>query len=106
MAIKTDGTCWLWGNNGSGQLGDNTTTTKSSPIQTISGGTNWAQIAGGSHSMAIKTDGTCWLWGYNGYGQLGDNTITHKSSPIQTISGGNNWAQIAGGGNHSMAIKV
>jgi alpha-tubulin suppressor-like RCC1 family protein len=55
MAIKTDGTCWLWGYNGSGQLGDNTTINKSSPIQTISGGNNWAQIAGGdNHSMAIK----------------------------------------------------
>ena len=47
---------WLWGINNYGQLGDNTITHKSSPVQTISGGTDWAQIAGGYyHSLAIKT---------------------------------------------------
>ena len=32
-AIKNDGTLWLWGANTSGQLGDNTTVNKSSPVQ-------------------------------------------------------------------------
>ena len=104
-AIKTDGTLWLWGYNGYGGLGDNTIAHKSSPIQTIAGGTNWKLVAGGSyHTTAIKTDGTLWLWGYNAYGGLGDNTIAHKSSPVQTIAGGTNWKQVAGGGYHSAAI--
>ena len=38
---------WLWGYNAYGQLGDNTVVTKSSPVQTISGGTNWKSVAGG-----------------------------------------------------------
>jgi alpha-tubulin suppressor-like RCC1 family protein len=41
VGIKTDGTLWTWGYNGTGCLGDNTTTPKSSPIQTTAGGTNW-----------------------------------------------------------------
>jgi alpha-tubulin suppressor-like RCC1 family protein len=45
--IKTDGTLWLWGNNNSGQLGDNTTVNKSSPVQTVAFGTNWLRSSGG-----------------------------------------------------------
>jgi alpha-tubulin suppressor-like RCC1 family protein len=107
-AIKTDGTLWLWGgNNYGGRLGDNTITHKSSPVQTVAGGTNWKQVACGSiHTAAIKTDGTLWLWGFNTYGQLGDNTITHRSSPIQTISGGTNWKQVGAGSLHTAAIKT
>jgi alpha-tubulin suppressor-like RCC1 family protein len=53
-AIKTDGTLWIWGANDFGQLGDNTVVGKSSPIQTVAGGTNWKQVsAGDSHTAAI-----------------------------------------------------
>jgi alpha-tubulin suppressor-like RCC1 family protein len=106
-AIKTDGTLWLWGVGGSGRLGDNTATIKSSPVQTVSGGTNWRQVSlGGLHSAAIKTDGTLWLWGAGTSGQLGNNTTTNRSSPVQTVSGGNNWRQVSLGNLHSAAIKT
>lgn len=95
-AIKTDGTLWMFGNNDVGQLGDNSTTGKSSPVQTVAGGTNWKQVACGlKFTTAIKTDGTLWLWGNNGYGEIGDNSITHKSSPVQTVAGGTNWKQVS-----------
>jgi alpha-tubulin suppressor-like RCC1 family protein len=105
-AIKTDGTLWMWGYNNNGQLADNTRTSKSSPIQTIAGGTNWKQVSAGGHVAAIKTDGTLWLWGYNLYGQLGDNTSTNQSSPVQTISGGTNWKSITSGVYTTVAIKT
>ena len=106
-AIKTDGTLWTWGSNYDGRLGDNTTVRKSSPVQTIAGGTDWSKVASaGSHTAAIKTDGTLWLWGYNYHGQLGDDTRTNRSSPIQTIAGGTNWSSVACGGAHTAAIKT
>ena len=106
VAIKTDGTLWVYGYNAYVQLGDNTTSSKSSPVQTIAGGTNWKQVAGGNrHSAAIKTDGTLWTWGANTYGTLGDNTNVDKSSPVQTITGGTNWKQVACGSSHNVAIK-
>ena len=54
------GSLWMWGSTVSGKwadgpLGDNTTVSKSSPVQTISGGTNWAQPAIGPHCGAIRT---------------------------------------------------
>jgi alpha-tubulin suppressor-like RCC1 family protein len=106
-AIKTDGTLWTWGFNSYGQLGDNTTVAKSSPVQTIAGGTNWKQVGCGRyHIAAIKTDGTLWLWGLNNYGQLGDNTAVAKSSPVQTISAGTNWKLVGCGLGHTAAIKT
>ncbi len=106
-AIKTDGTLWTWGNNDHGQLGDNTTAHKSSPAQTVAGGTNWKYVSCGvAHVVAIKTDGTLWSWGNNGHGQLGDNTITHRSSPIQTIVNGTNWKVISTPHRSTVALKT
>jgi len=106
-AIKTDGSLWAWGNNRFGQLGDNTANNnKSSPVQTIAGGNNWAQVACGYGAAAIKTDGSLWLWGYNYYGQLGDGTTLNKSSPVQTIAGGNNWKRVSVSTTNAMAIKT
>jgi hypothetical protein len=106
LAIKTDGTLWLWGQNSEGQLGDNTLVNKSSPIQTIRRGTDWKQVATGCarHTVAIKTNGSLWVWGLNSSGQLGDATIDNKSSPIM-VSGGT-WTQAALGTTNTFAIKV
>lgn len=106
-AIKTDGTLWTWGHNHAGQLGDNTITHRSSPIQTVSTGTNWKQVGCGTdHIAAIKTDGTLWTWGSGSNGQLGNNASTSRSSPVQTVSGGTNWKQVSCGGLVSAAIKT
>ena len=105
-AIKTDGTLWTWGFNLEGQIGDNTTISKSSPVQTIAGGTNWKQVSVSRHVAAIKTDGTLWTWGSNVYGQLGDGTTIDKSSPVQTIAAGTNWKQVAAGSGITAVIKT
>ena len=105
-AIKTDGTLWTWGRNAEGQLGDNTTTGKSSPVQTVTFATNWKLVSGGSYNtVAIKTDGTLWTWGRNNFGQIGDNTTTHRSSPVQTVTFGTNWKYVSGGDRYTAAIK-
>lgn len=46
---------WTWGRNNNGQLGDNTTINKSSPVQTVAGGTNWKQVAGGLNFTVAVT---------------------------------------------------
>jgi YD repeat-containing protein len=105
IVLKADGTVWAWGYNGSGQLGDGTTTDRSTPVQ-VSGLADVAAIAGGySHTIALKTDGTIWAWGWNEYGQLGDGTTTDRSSPVQ-VSGLSDVAAIAAGGHHTIVLKA
>ena len=104
--IKDDGTLWIWGANDQGQLGINDTINRSSPVQTIAGGTTWRQIAiGYRHVSAVKSDGTLWSWGSNNRGQLGDDTNSNRSSPVQTIALGSNWRQVSTGLEHTAAIK-
>jgi alpha-tubulin suppressor-like RCC1 family protein len=104
LGIKSDGTLWAWGQNSTGQLGDGTTTNRTSPVQ-IGTDNTWSKIAaGGTHSLGIKSDGTLWAWGRNGTGQLGDGTITAKLAPVQ-IGVATDWSQISGGQSHSLGIK-
>jgi len=106
-AIKTDGTLWAWGLNYYGEIGDGTTEYRSSPVQTITGGSNWSQVACGRWgTAAIKTDGTLWAWGNNRSGSLGDDSTVDKSSPVQTISGGSDWVQVAACTDNMAAVKA
>jgi len=104
-AIKTDGTLWMWGNNGQGQLGQNNRTYRSSPVQVA--GTTWNSIACSTYcSIATKTDGTLWTWGYPSNGQLGNNQeATRYSSPVQIP--GTTWTGVIYASRYSMyAIKT
>lgn len=104
LALKTDGTLWSWGWNGSGELGHNDVNNKDSPVQ-VGAGTNWSKISAGySHSLAVKTDGTLWAWGDNIRGQIGDNSVINRSSPVQ-IGTGTNWSSVSAE-NNSFAIKT
>lgn len=104
--IKRDGTLWTWGNNTSGQLGTNNVIHRSSPVQTISAGTNWYRLAVGSDMMvAIKGDYTLWAWGDNTNGQLGDGTVVKRSSPVQ-IGAGVDWNQLSSVDGTVHALKT
>lgn len=107
LALKTDGTLWTWGFNFYGELGDGTTTNRSSPGTVAGGGLTWCQIATGiNHSMAIKTDNTLWTWGRNTHGRLGDGTTTCRSSPGTVAGGGTTWSKVSGFGYSTVALKT
>jgi alpha-tubulin suppressor-like RCC1 family protein len=82
-------------------MGNNSTTIFiSTPVTTISGGTNWKQVScANQFTAAIKTDGTLWAWGNNSTRQIGNNSATtYISTPVTTFAGGNNWKQVSCGG--------
>jgi alpha-tubulin suppressor-like RCC1 family protein len=80
---------YCWGYNVFGQLGNNTTTNSSSPVQ-VSGTLQFVQLAVGLyHTCGVTTAGVMYCWGYNFYGQLGDNTSgsgTNKLVPNAVVN--------------------
>ena len=96
-----------WGINQYGQLGQNNTTSYSSPVQVA--GTTWKSVNTGPAGLnrpsilATKTDGTLWAWGYNNMGQLGLNNNAQYSSPVQ-IPG--SWTDGFQGGLMSGAVNT
>jgi alpha-tubulin suppressor-like RCC1 family protein len=95
LALKSDGTVWAWGNNGSGRLGDSTSVKKTVATQVVgSGGIGTtlsgitAITGGGSHSLALENDDSIWAWGQNWGGQLGNadcQSIYQSLTPQQVV---------------------
>ena len=95
---------WAWGSNGAGQLGDCTTTARTTPVK-VSNLSGIKDVSSGcAHSLAVKEDGTVWAWGSNYYGQLGDGTTTDRYTPVR-VSGLSGVKDVAGGCYHSLAVK-
>ena len=104
MALKGDGTVWAWGENYSGQLGNDTITDSNIPVPASGLSGVRAIGVGGSHSMALKDDGTLWAWGGNYSGELGNGTNIDSYTPAQ-VSGLSGVEALEGGGLHSLALK-
>ena len=105
MAIRSDGTLWVWGSNASGQLGLNlgSTAHRSSPVQ-LGTETNWASAtAGDDTAMAVRTDGTLWAWGLNSSGELGLGDAVNRSSPVQ-VGTLTSWASASMGDANSALL--
>jgi len=106
---------WGWGRGLDGALGANNNTTRSIPVTTFAGGSNWKQVSAGYfYTAAIKTDGTLWTFGQGRSpfvpstrtGNLGVNDTTNRPTPVTTFAGGTDWKQVACGGHHTAAIKT
>lgn len=97
---------YTWGVNNVGQLGDNTTSSRLSPVTVVGGIDSWSKIsAGGRHTVGLTLTGTVYTWGSNSRGQLGDNTTNSRSSPGTIVGGITDWTQIAAGVYHSLALR-
>lgn len=107
----SEGLIFAAGRNSDRQLGDGSTTDKSSPIASGTGGVVLAGkaftaiAAGIYHSLALDSAGKVYSWGLNNFGQLGIGS-TENSDP--TLVGGliasKTIVAIAAGGYHSLAL--
>ncbi len=82
VAIKNNGTLWVWGVGTNEGTGNNNNLTYTTPVQ-VGSDTNWDSVVGDNFQYNVfvrKKDGTIWGWGADDYKILGD---TPRSSPVQ-----------------------
>ena len=105
-AVTTVGGAVCWGFNGTGQLGNGTTTPSGVPVGVsgLSGGVA-AITAGWGHSCAVTTAGGAKCWGAGG-GQLGTGLVSGSDVPVDVMFLTNGVAGITAGTFHSCALTM
>ena len=94
-ALSSAGAVYCWGNNNTGQLGNNSTTLSSSvPVAVTTAGTPMAgrtivQVSADYYSAcAVDSAGLVYCWGWNTAGQLGNNSTVQSNVPVAVTTAG------------------
>lgn len=104
---KTNGEIWTWGASFYGEIGNNTTSSYSSPVLVV-GNFSVTSIGGGLNTTLgiVGSNGAGIACGYNGYGGLGDLSRTNRASPVLVV-GNHSFSQSGNAGtNHSAWLKA
>ncbi|MFI8631293.1 RCC1 domain-containing protein [Microbacterium sp. NPDC077663] len=113
-ALAADGSVYMWGNGGNGQLGNNKQTVSSTPVRLgaeVFGGQSIVSIsAGETHTAAVAADGSVYTWGLNLSGQLGNNSTAIRSlTPVRLgtdVFGGQRIVNVSAGAHHTAALAA
>jgi len=81
LALKNDGTLWVWGSSYYGQLGLGNSLNKNTPTKIASLSGIVSISAGKYFSLAVDNNGTLWVWGRDNAHQLGLSTLHDQLSP-------------------------
>ncbi len=104
--LLADSSVKCWGDNSSGQLGDGTTNSSTTPV-TVSGLSGVDSIfVGTQFSCALLKDSSVKCWGDNSKGQLGDGTTNQSKVPVTVngLDGSVEVVMLASGARHACAL--
>lgn len=127
--IGTSGRTVCWGDNLSGELGDNSTTgpdfcSNSFPCALtptlVSTADTFVFVSVGGHACGVTTVATAECWGASYFGQLGNGTssgpqqcgvsnvtgLSACSTTPATVSGGLTFATVSAGGGHTCGVTL
>ncbi len=106
-AVTATGGVKCWGLNHVGQLGDGTTTDRSTPVDVAElASRSTAVSVGGYHACAVTASGGVECWGLNIHGQLGDGTTTDRSTPVQVVGLTSGVIAVSAGREHTCAVMT
>jgi alpha-tubulin suppressor-like RCC1 family protein len=91
-----------WGANGSGQLGDDSTTGRLSPVGVLFLSAVAAFASGDAHTCALRADGRTFCWGLGSSGQLGIGSTASSDTPV--AGGPISAIGIAAGSDHTCTV--
>ncbi|MEO8295126.1 MAG: Ig-like domain-containing protein [Gemmatimonadota bacterium] len=103
-ALTGSGKAYCWGDNGSGQLGDGTSSGRTRPVP-VPDLTFTDLSVGGSHTCGIATSGKTYCWGDGFSGQLGYGQLSTEKAPIE-IDAQVRFSRIYAGGSHTCALTA
>jgi alpha-tubulin suppressor-like RCC1 family protein len=107
-AVGTDALVYCWGLNLAGQLGDGTTTNRSTPVA-VRGGRSFRQAAAGfEHTCGVTTQNAAYCWGFDRYGQLGDGASGYARRRLRPVAvlGGLLFDAVTTGFQHSCGVTT
>lgn len=86
-ALAIGGAAYCWGENHNGQLGDGTTSDRSTPA-VVTGGLAFADLAiGDGHTCGVTTTGAAYCWGFSANGAFGDGSTGVHLEPTPAAAG-------------------
>lgn len=104
IALKEDGTIWVWGGNTEGIAGNGTTGGVIQHPTQVGTASDWTEISAGRFFvLAKKANGDLYGWGDNSYGNLGLGHLTDQYSPIKIAE---NVKSFSAGYHHTMIVKT